>query len=260
MVTASNLATNKYGYYTDFSGAKNVYDFNQKIDAEVKKLGLSNYWFVRLESLESDNRQALCTVPPELMRLYFKQQHHENDPILKCKKSHYRSTIYEEALDISFSCEHTQSAHEVKKLLNQFGYYDSYTITSAATNNNGYVQFSVFDRGAPPFEFQQTIRKCRMDLELLCEAIDFVSTRKFHDELLAGEKQKEDVVTINSRPLEVLDMLANNDINITQVARELDINVVTANRHLQAVRKAFDVRTNHAAIRKAIKQKLIEYK
>ena len=98
------------------------------------------------------------------------------------------------------------------------------------------------------------------DLQLLCDAIDRRVYRKFPSELLGDERLLPRAITINPRPLEVLEMLANNDMNITQVAGALGINVVTANRHLQAARRAYGVKTNYAAIRQAILNKLIVYK
>jgi len=64
---------------------------------------------------------------------------------------------------------------------------------------------------------------------------------------------------INPKPLRVLMTLANSDYSILQVADCLHISVVTANKHLESVRKTLGVRTNYAAIKKALCEGYIEY-
>lgn len=252
----------EYGYYVELSSARDVGDLRRKIDAAVKRLGFSDYAFVRLANLEDSGE--LNSFVPGLVNAYYGGGLYEYDLALRHAKAQttpvFRSMIDEYVSKANFDCEHTRCMHEARKLNKSFGYYDCYNVPSKAMNGNGHVQLSIAQRGILPVDFKKNVRECYMDLELLCEAIDFVSTRKFPGQLLGPEKQEARVVSINPRPLLVLDMLANNDLNITQVADELGINVVTANRHLQAVRKAFGVKTNYAAIRQAILNKLIEYK
>jgi DNA-binding CsgD family transcriptional regulator len=69
-------------------------------------------------------------------------------------------------------------------------------------------------------------------------------------------------VTIG-RPLplafEALNVLANRDYTVAQVADELNITAATAGKHLEAVRRSLGVRTNHKAIKIAIQNELIRY-
>lgn len=252
----------EYGYYVELSSAKDIGDFKQKIDDAVKRLGFSEYAFVRLAS--SEDSGELISVTPELLDAYYKEGLYEYDLALQHASEHtrpiFRSAINEYVFQAPFNCEHTRCMREADELNKSFGYYDFYNVPAKAQNGNGHVLLSVTHRGMNPAELKRKVQECYSDLELLCDAIDFVSTRKFPGELLGDEKCEARVITINPRPLLVLDMLANSDLNITQVAGELGINVVTANRHLQAVRKAFGVRTNYAAIRQGILNKLIEYK
>ena len=251
-----------YGYYLELSSAKDVGEFRQKIDAVINRLGFSEYAFVRLASLEDS--EELISVTPDLIDAYYKEGFHEYDLALRYANEHarpvFRSTINEYVFQAPFNCDHTRCMREIDELNKSFGYYDFYNIPAKAKNGNGHVLLSVTRRGLTPVQLKCKVEECYSDLQLLCDAIDFVSIRKFPGELLGGEKQKARIITINPRPLLVLDMLANNDLNITQVAEKLGINVVTANRHLQVVRKAFGVKTNYAAIRQAILNKLIEYK
>jgi len=253
--------TTEYGYYIELSSAKDVGDFKQKIDNAVKRLGFSDFAFVRLAGEDSGK---LITVAQPLMDAYYKAGLYEKDMAVQHAaqdvQHFFRSTINEYLFQMPFTCDHTRCMREADDLNRSFGYYDFYNIPSKAKNGCGHVVLSVTRRGMPPAALKRKVKECYSDLQLLCDAIDFVSTRKFPGELLGAEREQPRDIKINPRPLVVLDMLANNDLNITEVAAELDINVVTANRHLQAARRAFGVKTNHAAIKQGILNKLITYK
>ena len=252
-----------YGYYFELSSAKNVGDFKRRIENIVKRLGFGDYAFVRLATTV-DSRE-LISITRDLINAYDKAGLYEYDLVQKHAAEQtqavFRSEINEHIFQAPVAYgDYTRCAHEINELNKSFGYFDYYTIPIKAGNGNGNVALSLTRRGLSPTELKRRVQQCVSDLQLLCEAIDFVSTRKFADELLGREDQEGRTIKINPRPLEVLDMLANNDLNITEVAAEIGINAVTANRHLQAARKAFGVRTNHAAIKQGILNKLIEYK
>ena len=253
----------EYSYYIELSSAKDLDDFKQKIDIAVKRLGFSEYAFVRLNG--SEDAEQLISVTPALVKTYFNNGLYECDLVLQhaCEENiqpFFRSVINEYVFQIPYNCDLTRCMREADKLNRSFGYFDYYNIPAKAKNGNGQVLLSVTNRGLASSALKRKVKECYADLQLLCDAIDFVSTRKFPGELLGSEMLEPRVIEINPRPLQVLDMLANNDLNITQVAEQLNINVVTANRHLQAARKAFGVKTNYAAIRQGVLNKLIEYK
>lgn len=253
----------EYGYYFELSSATDLGDFKRRIDNIIKRLGFSDYAFVRLASLE-DSRE-LISITRDLIDTYDREGLYEHDLALQhsmeCTTAVFRSAINEHILQAPVTYgEYTRCMHEANELNKSFGYYDFYNVPIEARNGNGHVVLAVTRRGLSPTALKRRVQQCVSDLQLLCEAIDFVSTRKFADELLGRKTQESRIIKINPRPLEVLDMLANNDLNITEVAAEMGINTVTANRHLQAARKAFGVRTNHAAIKKGILNKLIKYK
>lgn len=253
----------EYGYYFELSSAEDVGDFKRRIENIVKRLGFGEYAFVRLATVEGSIE--LVSITRDLINAYEKAGLYEYDLALKHAFEHTQAMFRSEVNEHIFQApvaygEYTRCAHEINELNKSFGYFDYYTIPIKARNGNGNVAFSVTRRGQSPTELKRRVQQCVSDLQLLCEAIDFVSTRKFAKDLLGREDQESRVIKINPRPLEVLDMLANNDLNITEVAARMGINTVTANRHLQAARKAFGVRTNHAAIKQGILNKLIEYK
>ncbi len=257
------MLSSEYGYYFELSSATDVGDFKRRIDNIVKRLGFGDYAFVRLASVE-DSRE-LISITPDLITTYDAAGLWEYDLALKHSiddtRPIFRSAINEHVFQSPVELgEYSRCMHEANELNKSFGYYDFYNTPIEARNGNGHVVLAVTLKGLSPTVLKRKVQQCMSDLQLLCEAIDFVSTRKFADELLGREDQESRIIKINSRPLEVLDMLANKDLNITEVAAEMGISKNTANRHLHAARKAFGVRTNYAAIKKSILNRLIEYK
>ncbi|MEM8682173.1 MAG: autoinducer binding domain-containing protein [Pseudomonadota bacterium] len=253
----------EYGYYFELSSAKDLKDFKRRIDNIVKRLGFGDYGFVRLANVEES--RELISIQDDLITAYDRGGLYEYDLVLLHAIEHtrpiFRSTVNEHVLEAPFTYgEHTRCMREAYKLNKSFGYYDFYNVPIKASNGNGNVVLSVTRRGLSPTQLKRQVQQCVTDLQLLCEAIDFVSISKHADKLLEPDDEEGRVIKINPRPLMVLDMLANSDLNITEVAAKMGINVVTANRHLQAARKAFGVKTNHAAIKQGIQNKLIQYK
>ncbi len=253
----------EYGYYFELASADDVGDFKRRIENIVKRLGFGDYAFVRLAAVE--HSRELISITRDLIKSYDDAGLWEYDLALQHSIDHtqpiFRSTINEHVFQspVEFG-EYTRCMRDTYELDKSFGYYDFYNVPIEARNGNGHVVLAVTRRGSSPTELKRRVQQCVSDLQLLCEAIDFVSTRKFPGDLLGREEQESRIIKINPRPLEVLNMLANNDLNITEVAAKMGINKVTANRHLHAARKAFGVRTNYAAIKQGILSKLIEYK
>ena len=253
----------EYGYYFELSSAKDLKDFKRRIGNIVKRLGFGDYGFVRLANVEES--RELISIDDDLITSYDQSGLYEYDLVLRHAIEHtqpiFRSVVNEHVFEAPFTYEeHTRCMREAYNLNKSHGYYDFYNVPIEAGNGNGNVVLSVTRKGLSPTELKRQVRQCVSDLQLLCEAIDFVSTRKFSEELLEPNRNDGHVIKINPRPLMVLDILANNDLNITEVAKKMGINVVTANRHLQAARKAFGVKTNYAAIKQGIKNKLIVYR
>lgn len=63
---------------------------------------------------------------------------------------------------------------------------------------------------------------------------------------------------ITSKPLVLLDILAKKDLNLKQAAKELNITLNTANKHIASAKQALGVNTQAAAVYRAVKQGLIK--
>ena len=252
----------EFGYYAELSAMKNVFDFRRKILSIVQGLGFSDFAFMRIHCGDIDSR-LLLTTPSEMLATYFGENFMKYDMLLPYAEQIlnpvYYSQLYSYSDESLFQNETTRAMRAIYDLSKSYGFYDFYNIPIKARNGEGNVLFSVTIRGASPTDLKRKVDTCHMALTLLCEAVDFVVTHKFADDLI-GEKMSRPLdISINPRPLRVLQTLANNDFNIMQVADHLNISAVTANKHLETARKALGVRTNYSAIKKAILNGLFEY-
>lgn len=252
-----------FSYCVELAKAKDIVTFRQKILQIVNRLGFSDFTYMRLSGSDFDPH-FLVTVPEEILAIYEKEGFYENDMILSYGSHNLKPIYWSEINDYMsrapFECDLTRTAQGIYALNKAYDYYDFYNMPFRASCGEGNAMFSITDKGASPLEFRRKVKGCESTFQLLGEAVDQVATRKF-PELMGGMRnvRKKLNVVINPKPLLVLETLANNDLKIGQVADKLFISVVTANKHLETARKAFDVNTNHAAIRKAVSLGLIEY-
>jgi len=252
----------EFGYYAELSAMKNVFDFKSKFSVLFSVFGFSDFAFMRIHCGDIDSR-LLLTTPSEMLATYFGEGFMKYDMILPYAEQKfnpvYCSELYSYSDESLFQNETTREMKAIYDLSKSYGFYDFYNIPMKARNGEGNVLLSVSIRGASPTDLKRKVDDFHVALTLLCEAIDFVITQKFADDLI-GEKMSRPLdISINPRPLRVLKSLANNDFNIMQVADHLNISAVTANKHLETACKALGVRTNYSAIKKAILNGLFEY-
>ena len=252
----------EFGYYAELSSTKNVIEFKNKILSIVQGLGFSDFAFMRVHCGDIDSR-LLLTTPADLLASYFGDDFMKYDMMLPYAEQKldpvYCSEVFAYAADSPFQNETTRAMKAIFELNKSYGFHDFYNIPMKARNGEGNVLFSVTVRGHSPTDVKRIVDECHMALTLLCEAIDFVVTQKFADDLIGEKMDRPLDISINPRPLRVLQTLANNDFNIIQVADHLNISAVTANKHLETARKALGVRTNYSAIKKAVLNGLFEY-
>ena len=277
VIDASRIASNKphraqdfpdsyseleFGYYADLSAANNLSEFKRKIEDSIRELGFQEFSYFRTDNV-APGSEKLVTVSSDFLAAYFNECFFEHDLIIPYANSNtapiYQSILHDYARNAPFDINMTQMMKAIYELNKSYGYHEFYNTLAKANNGKGNVVLSVTIQGCSPIELKRIVRGCESTLQLLCEAIDAVASRKFPNTLIGGVSSNDEVLSINPRPLRVLDTLANNDFNIIQVADHLNISVVTANKHLETARKAFGARTNYAAIKKAVVNGLIQY-
>jgi hypothetical protein len=258
-------AESEFGYYAELSGAKDVEEFEKKIAESIRALGFDEFSYCWTANAEPDAGR-LINISPHLLEDYFSEQFYEQDLILPYANATtvpvYQSTLHDYAASAPFETKVSRMMKSINSLNRSHGYYDFYNSFSNAKNGNGNVMLSVTNRGCNSVKLKELVKGSEATLQVLCEAIDFVASRKFSEALLGARSNADNLtcVTINPRPLRVLDALANNDFNIAQVAKYLSISTVTANKHLETARRAFSAKTNYCAIKQAVLNGLIDYK
>ena len=253
----------EFGYYADLSEARTIEEFEQKIGASIRALGFDEFSYCWSANTEYDPGR-LINISSHLLRDYFSEQFYEQDLILPyanaTTKPIFQSTLHDYAASAPFETKTSRMMRAISNLNRSHGYYDFYNSFAKAKNSNGNVMLSITNRGCNSVQLRELVAGSESTLQILCEAIDYVASRKFSDILISANVKAKADIAINPRPLKVLDVLANNDFNIAQVAEYLSISSVTANKHLETARRAFGSKTNYFAIKQAVLNGLIDYK
>lgn len=248
------------GFLHELSKSKDPFDLKKRILKLVRRLGFSDYGFIHIEN-SSETGGLLLTNPSAQLKSYYDGGFHEHDLMMSYVNSNtspiFLSQVYDFVTDAEYDVELFARNREIYRLNQSYGYFDYYTIPMLSCNDNGKVLFTITQKNLNSIEFQTKITPFKSTLRLLAEVIDHICATKFHDFFVG---QEIPLTNIRSRPLQVLDTLANKDISIKQVADELNISVYTVNQHLAAARKAFAAKTTIGAIRNAVLAGLIDYK
>jgi len=253
----------EFGYYAELSEARDVNEFEEKIDKLIKALGFDEFSYFRAAGVNGDP-QKLVTISQDMLRNYYNEEFYKHDLIINYINVNvspiYQSALHDYVDKAPFEIEMTRMMRAINNLNRSHGYYDFYNSFARAKNGSGNVMLSVTNRGCSTVRLKELVKGSESTLQVLCEAIDFVASRKFAEFLLGFSVESRANIAINPRPLKVLDALANNDFNISQVAENLCISTVTANKHLETARRAFGAKTNYYAIKQAVLNGLIDFK
>lgn len=243
-------------YQDDFYRSSDSKDFSHRILTTVNRMGFTDYSFINLDCANT-LQNALSTLPKAMLSDYYKHDYYANDMVLQRGISNssvfLSSNIYDYISRAPFDCEMTQIMNSIYQLYKIYGYYDSYNIP--CNSPQGHYLLSVFIKGLSPVDFRHKVLGLEQSLILVGEAIESTLNKRFAKLLPTREAEP----FINPKPLRVLNTLANSDLTIEQVAKKLSISVVTANQHLKTVRRSMSVKTNYAAIRRGLSEKLIKY-
>lgn len=260
----ARLLLNHDNVYEEFcsilAGAQSLNDFGRRVAVIVNELGFSDYVYRRVDS--DDYCSALVTtVPDELHRVYEEENYYDDDLVIAYAQQNtqpiYSSQVYKYICDAPFETRLTATNRAIEKLNRRCGFFEYYCVPVRACHGNGNVLLSITDKGMSAAEFQLKIVPFQMMFRQLAKAVDYISSTKFSEFVLGVRETK--LISITPKPLDILSRLANADMTIAQLASQLCISPITAHQHIAGVRKALGVKTNIAAVRKAIKLKLITF-
>ena len=101
----------EFGYYTHLSSAKNLTEFEKKIEQSINDLGFHQFSYFRSDGGAGDS-EKLVTVSQELVADYFSECFFEHDLILPYVDSNtapiYQSTLHDYAKNAPFDIGMTQ--------------------------------------------------------------------------------------------------------------------------------------------------------
>ncbi|MBN4055287.1 response regulator transcription factor [bacterium AH-315-K03] len=246
--------------YTEFSNSRTLDDLKQRIQQCVTTLGFTDFIFMRLERGWHTNatQGLLHSLPDELMRIYHENNMHVYDLMIPYGKSNtqpiFSSQVYGYIDNAPFDIDLTRKNRTLCQLYRRFEYFEHYVTPIHAFNGNGNVQLMLTNKGMDKEDFQTKVTPIMPACRFLCKAIDTVTTKNFRSSFI---DMKDSPVSITPKPLSILNRLANHDISITELAKDMCISPITAHQHIAAARKALGVQTNIAAIVKAVKAGLI---
>ena len=250
-------------YFSDLSLAKDFNDFKQRIMFALNQMGFTDFSFVHINAAGDADSLVLTTIPKAISQSYFDRGLYEQAPTTPYSDKG-NGTIFQTALgnhlnQTAFDHAIAGTSSEAYKINKSEGFYGFYNLPSTSFDGTGKVMFQLIQRDADSTAFREQIAEFMRPLELLSEAIDMIVIQRFA--VIVGLKKppSEVVYKINPAPLRVLQHLANSDLNLQCLADKLSISVVTANKHMETVRKNLAVRTNYAAIKKALINGLITF-
>lgn len=251
-----------YGYSAELEKTSNILELRTHIHQLIRRLNLSEYIYMHINNTNTP-LFILNTLPKTLIAHYYTSecyQHDMNIERAKYNAHHYfSSSTYDYIASAPFSDQTTHCMHIIQQLYSSFDYFDFYNIPIKRQKEAGHALLSVAHRGMPRTDFQSTISNCKSTLSLLCEAIEEVVTFKFNDQFGCINFHNHNRHALSTKPRQLLQLLANEDCTIYDIAKRLGINIVTANQHLKTARRCLGVRTNYAAIKIAIQEQLISY-
>ena len=256
----------KTGYYAELSNhieRHGPQSLKKCIHSIVERLGFTHFSFINANRADVE-QIILNTLPESIVLEYYNECLFDQDMIVQRALSHPQtgfvaSSIHDYVNKAPFQSAMTRCMNCIYQLNKSHGFYDFYHIPMRCSPHNDIEHrylFSVTIRGLNPFDFGAKVLAAESSLVLLAEAIAQSVIHHASDLL---PKDHPSVTTIRPKPLRVLNLLANSDCTIEQIANDLSISVVTANHHLKSIRNHFNVKTNYAAIKKALLTKLITY-
>ena len=243
------------------SAAKGIGNFMRCIAEIIEDLGFEDYAFARVDAPGSVEL-PIVTSPTEMRNLYMAEKLYDRDLMVDYITHNTRAIFQSELVhhneNTPFITDTVLVNQSITKLLKSYGYFDFYIIPCRAHNGSGQVVLSITARNANPDIFRRLIASKKTILYQIAEAIDFIGTRYFPEFFLANGECRDIVIT--PRPLELLTVLAQEDMSLNEAAEFLNRSIYTVNQQIAVARKAFGADTNHGAVYQAVREGLIDCK
>lgn len=243
----------------------NVVSFEKLHESMTKyitDLGFSDYAILRsVSAVGCGMTDILTTLPDEYTREYRATWQASPDPFVDYATQNTAPALYsdiKESLNaLPFRVSDLNKVEAVVGLYKRYDIDDVLVVPMAVTDGGNATLMLVMKRDASTAALRMLSDMQIPQLQVMASIIAASLSERFHGVPFRRKATMKPV--INTKPLKVLTALANSDHTILQVANGLHISIVTANKHLESVRKNLGVKTNYAAIKKALREGYIEY-
>ncbi|RMB08777.1 helix-turn-helix transcriptional regulator [Eilatimonas milleporae] len=248
----------EFQIYRSLNSSRDFAEFNKLIGQYLRSFGFDEHAFGRVHTEGKINTPSRTT-STEMREIYYEEGLFEHSLIDQFVRNNskpiFQSEIENNFNTISFSTDFTKTNVRVFELFKQFGYNDFYIMPGKASNGHGNIVLSVTHRDMERPEFRKKVEQAKHGLHSLLAAIDYVGTKKFPNFFLSEEESPD--IIISPRPLEILTLMAQEDMSLQETADHLGRSVHTLNQQVAAARRAFGVDTTIGAVYQAIREGLI---
>ena len=228
----------------------------------VKDLGFSDYAILRAASgIGNGMTDILTSLPDDFIREYQATWSANSDPFVDYANQNTVPALYSEIKGslgaLPFKVFDLDKVDVVSGLYKRYDIDDVLVVPMAVTSGGNTTLMLIMKREVAPAALRMLTDMQIPQLQVMASIIAAALGERFQCVPFSRKAMMKPL--INTKPLRVLMTLANNDCSISQVADRLHISVVTVNKHLESVRKNFGVKTNYAAIKRALREGYIEY-
>lgn len=245
-------------FYWELATCENPEDLREQVGVLLRGRGFSDFSFALVEAYLYGSASIMST-QPQLLRAYMEQGFGQHDLVVQHALIN-TTPIFHSAVAgfigrTPFITRGIQRNLELMTFYRERGFHDFFNIPLSTYRSQGNALFSVTSRDTSRSEFAGRVEHYHTDLLLLARTIDQIAGDRF-----SGYFDIEDChtkVSVNPRPLKLLETLAYDNLSLAEAADKLCISIHTANKHIATAKRALGAKTQAAAIYLAIKRGLI---
>ncbi len=243
-----------YYFYSQLAAAQTPTQFTTCIVNALEKFGLDSFRFM---PVGMEHPKHLSNWPAEL--LYAGHEHLAYDLLARHAETQtspiYLSKIADYVERSPLHLESNIKFLALCKLTADHNLLDTYNIpykTPLGIN----CLFSVSKAGMEPAAFRQCVDACRPLLYLLGDIIvNLVIAR--HASYFFGARAFGGGSGVTPKQVEILNILARDNVNLQGAAQRLHISLDTANKHIAAIKAVLGAKTQGAAVYRGVVAGLI---
>lgn len=235
--------------------SKDLGDLISRINKLLNGVGIDRFAHTNLTSLNSV-LEPIGNFDPKVTDRYAWEGFHCDDFMARHlqlkKKPIFRSVIQEYIDNAPFDHDLLRRNRDISKFLTEVGMQDCYNIPMF--DEGRYGLFSISIHHGTPEKFREITLKNIKFIHQLAEVVDRIGRNKFASQFIPNKLTR---ISLSPRPVEILDLMANKDLNAAETARLLGLHEVTINKHIAAAKKALKANTLPGLLMAAIKAGLI---